>query len=194
MDVLQTMPLWDHSLPPVQWGAAIGASLAAAVCDVRTRRIPNRLTGAVLISGLLWAFWLRGWEGLAESSLACVILGAPFVVLWAYGGGGAGDAKLMGAVGAWLGLANGLVALMAVVVWGAVLGMMLALFRGRLGTVLGNLRDLLFFWALMVWRGATFSGHPRPPATDGVPMPYGVSVLCGVITAAAGVLLWRNYL
>ena len=193
MDVFQTMPLWDHSLAQVQWGVAIGASLAGAIFDVRTRRIPNRLTLAALVSGLLWGLWLGGWRGLAESFLACVVLGAPFVVLWAYGGGGAGDAKLIGAVGAWLGLVNGVAALLAVVAWGAVLGMMLALFRGRLGTVLGNLRGLLFFWALMVWRGAAFSGRPRPPAMDGVPMPYGVSILCGVLTAAAGVLLWRNY-
>ena len=194
MDVFQTMPLWDHSLAQVQWGAAVGASLAGAIFDVRSRRIPNRLTGTALVSGVLWALWLGGWRGVAESMCACVLLGSPFVVLWAYGGGGAGDAKLMGAVGAWLGLANGVVALVAVVVWGAVLGMMLALVRGRIGRVLENLRDLAAFWAVMVWRGATLSGRPRPPATDGVPMPYGVSIFCGVLTAAAGVLVWRNYL
>jgi len=194
MDVFQTMPLWDHSLAQVQWGAAVGASLAGAAFDLWTRRMPNRLTGSVLASGLVWALWVGGRGGLAESVLGCALLGSPFVVLWAYGGGGAGDAKLMGAVGSWLGLANGVVALLAVVVWGAVLGMMLALFRGRLGRVVGNLCDLLFFWALMVWHGATFSGRPRPSAMEGVPMPYGISILCGVLTAAAGVLLWRNYL
>jgi len=194
MAVFQTMPLWDHSLAQLQWGAAIGASLVGAICDVRTKRIPNWLTGAALMSGLLWALWLGGWRGVAESGCACTLLGAPFVVLWAYGGGGAGDAKLMGAVGAWLGLANGVVALLAVVCWGAVLGMMLALVRGRIGPVLGNLRDLAFFGAVTVWHGATFSGRPRLQAMDGVPMPYGVSILCGVLTAAAGVLLWHDYL
>ena len=194
MDVFQTMPLFDHSLVQVQWGAAVGASLAGAILDVRSQRIPNWLTGPVLLSGLVWALWLGGLRGVGESVLACGLLGAPFVVLLAYGGGGAGDAKLMGAVGAWLGLANGIVVLLAVVVWGAVLGMILALLRGRLGRVLGNLRDLGAFWAVLVWRGSTVSGRPRPQAMEGVPMPYGVSILCGVLTAAAGVLLWRNYI
>ncbi|MCX5772283.1 MAG: A24 family peptidase, partial [Candidatus Hydrogenedentes bacterium] len=98
MDVFQTMPLWDQSLAQVQWGAAVGASLAGAAFDLWTRRIPNRLTGPVLALGLVWALWVCGWGGLAESVLGCALLGAPFVVLWLYGGGGAGDAKLMGAV------------------------------------------------------------------------------------------------
>ena len=194
MGVFQMMPLWDHSLAQVQWGAAVGASLAGAIWDVRERRIPNKLTGPALALGLLFAAWLGGWRGLAESIAACVILGLPFVFLWAYGGGGAGDAKLMGAVGAWLGLANGVVALLAVVIWGAAIGMMLALYRGRLRRVFSNLRDLFFFWVVMVWQGASISGRPQPPATEGEPMPYGVSILCGVLTAAAGVLLWRTYL
>jgi len=192
MDALQSMPLWDHSLAQVQWGAVIGASLAAAVCDVRTRRIPNVLTGAVLGLGLAWAFWVGGLSGMAESIGGCIAVGGPFVVLWIFGGGGAGDAKLMGALGAWLGLANGLVALLAVLFWGAFLGVLLSLIRGRFLRLLGNLRDLAVFWVFEIWRGAVFSRQSRPPAIQGLPMPYGVSILCGVLTAAAGVTIWRT--
>ena len=38
------LALWDSGIVPLQWGVVIGASLAAAFSDLRTRRIPNALT------------------------------------------------------------------------------------------------------------------------------------------------------
>ncbi len=58
----------------VQWGVAIGASLAAAILDVRTRRIPNRLTFPLVVTGLIAAVIINGLSGLGSCLAACVVL------------------------------------------------------------------------------------------------------------------------
>lgn len=76
---------------------------AALVWDVRTRRIPNWLNVAGFLAGLVFHSLQGGWAG-AWFSLAGFGTGFGILfVLWLIGGGGGGDVKLMGAVGAWLG-------------------------------------------------------------------------------------------
>ena len=55
-----TMTLWNTDMPLIQWGVVIGASLVAATFDVAARRIPNRLTGPMLLTGLAWAIYSGG--------------------------------------------------------------------------------------------------------------------------------------
>ena len=83
----------------IQWGIVIGASLIAAITDLHRRRIPNALTVPLLLFGLIKSTCLAGGSGLLESAGACFLLALPFVLLFIFAGGGAGDAKLMGAIG-----------------------------------------------------------------------------------------------
>ena len=65
------------------------ASLCAvigAACDVRTRRIPNVLTGPALLLGLVLHGVLDGWHGLWTALAAGLICGVIFL-LWDEGGG-----------------------------------------------------------------------------------------------------------
>jgi prepilin peptidase CpaA len=188
-----TTTLWDHGNQPLQWGVVIGASLVAALFDLAYRRIPNLLTGPVMLGGLFWAFLACGWAGLADSALACGMLLLPFVLLFLLAGGGAGDAKLMGAVGCWLGMRNGLAALMAVCVVGIVVAVAFALAKGRMQAMLRNL-TMIVFAALLVLlcRGRVVEAQRFLPATDKMQtMPYGVVIFLGVCLASLGVFLWR---
>lgn len=187
------MPLWHHDMLPVQWGAVIGASLAGAVCDVRKQRIPNRLTLPVFLSGLAWAIWVGGLRGWVDAVCGCLILATPFVILFAFAGGGAGDAKMMGALGSWLGVINGVVALVSVVVAGALCGLGYALVKKQFRAMLNRLWQILFRLVLML------SPHGRsarayavfPEDKDSLAMPYGIPIFSGVCAAALGVFLWR---
>ena len=94
----------DEKTTVIQWGIVIGASLVAAVFDARRNRIPNVLTIPLLLLGVTSSIFFGGLSGLAQSVGACILLALPFVLLFIFANGGAGDAKLMGAIGAWIGL------------------------------------------------------------------------------------------
>ena len=126
--------LWEHGKPQIQWGLVVLASLAAAFIDVRRRRIPNWLTLPLWAGGLAWAGVWAGPSALANSVLASLLLAAPYVWLYVVAGGGAGDAKLMAALGAWLGIINGLVLLAAVSVSAVLIGVAISLRRRRAAT------------------------------------------------------------
>ena len=180
-------------IPLLQWGVVIGASTVAAVWDSLRHRIPNLLTAPLFLSGLIWSGCVGGFTGLGESLIACVILAAPYVWLFAVAGGGAGDAKMMGAIGAWLGLVNGLVALVGVSLAGVVLGIVFLIRR----------RGLSSAWSAFVvgigelfqrFSGVGGSKAEKDATIDSEPlakMPYGLAIWSGVCLAAAGVTLWR---
>ena len=80
----------------------------AAGWDLATRRIPNVLTFGAALAGFFVHGYIAGWSG-AESSLAGWAVGVLFFFpMFALGGMGAGDVKLLAAVGAWLGPSAGL--------------------------------------------------------------------------------------
>lgn len=75
---------------------------AAAVTDLRTRRIPNKLTLPIFVLGLIYQCVFHGLPGLADAAQAFALGFGTLFVLWLIGGGGGGDAKLMGALSVWL--------------------------------------------------------------------------------------------
>lgn len=189
-----TITLWQHPTPLLQWGAVIGASLAGAISDLATRRIPNRLTGPFLLAGLVSAGFIGGVAGLADAFAGCALLAFPYVLLFLHARGGAGDAKLMGALGAWLGLANGAIVLVLVVIAGALSGLGFAMAKKELGAVLGRLRRMAHgvAWQIAVHRRVNSADSILAREQDQMlMMPYGVAILGGVCAASLGVLLWR---
>lgn len=92
-----------HQLPfPLQLSLAAVACLLAAQ-DFRTFRLPNKITLPLVLLGLIWHAWApqgQGWQW----SLRGALLG-PLPLLWFVlrGKMGAGDLKLMAALGAWVG-------------------------------------------------------------------------------------------
>jgi prepilin peptidase CpaA len=150
----------------------------AAWFDVRTRRIPNMLT----LTGMAVAVALRlvsgpgaGIDGVTGVILAFVLC-LPFFVLGVLGGG---DAKLLMAVGAFMGPRDLLVAMLLIALLGGILGAIDAMRKGVLIPVLHNCGDILKHWATLGRRGAN-----RSLATGGaLAIPYGVAI-------ASGSLLW----
>jgi prepilin peptidase CpaA len=175
------------------WCVVVFASLVAAVIDVRSWRIPNLLTFPLLLSGLAFSRVLGGTSGLADSFLGCLIAASPFVALFLFSGGGAGDAKFMGAVGSWLGVRGGLLALLCVLSAGVVIGLGMSLVRGRGRQVLRNLilMSSALTLAVVGRRGARQAISLFPEQEQMLKMPYGLTIFAGVCIAAGSALRWH---
>ena len=178
---------------PLQWGVVVGASLVGAFSDLRVRRVPNALTVPVLLGGLIWASWIGGLGGLVDATAGCLLLALPYVLLFMFAGGGAGDAKLMGALGAWLGVSNGVVVLVAVVLAGAVLAVGFTLARKQLGAMLANLARMVSIVIFLPFvRGRVSETCALLPRSQEMgTIPYGLAIAGGVCIAAGGLFVWR---
>jgi prepilin peptidase CpaA len=85
------------------WLAVGSFTLTALVCDWKMRKIPNWLTVPSLVLALVFHLFFDGWAGLKFTAAGFALGFGLLLVLWLVGSGGAGDVKLMGALGAWLG-------------------------------------------------------------------------------------------
>jgi prepilin peptidase CpaA len=161
--------------------AIIALVTAACFFDLRTRRIPNALTFGAL-AGFAFAAAMNGLSGLGMSLAGWAVAVALFLPFFLLRGMGAGDVKLLGAIGAWLGPAGALVAGFFTAVAGGVLALVVVLARGYFAESMRNL------WAiLMHWR--VFGLRPVPEMTlqssRGPRLAYAVPIAAGAL-----VTLW----
>lgn len=173
-----------ESAAMIQWGVVLVASLVAALWDVKSRRIPNGLTLPLLVAGIIAAFVQ---DDLKSSLLAAVVLGFPYVLLFMFAGGGAGDAKLMAAIGSWLGLSNGIVALAAISIFAIMFALLKAIFARRFFEVLNNIRFIMlsFLFFLSTKGRAKYAGGMEMADDETVlTIPYGPAIFAGLVAAA----------
>lgn len=162
-----------------QTGALIALLALAAVIDWKTLRIPNWLTAGGMVYGLLYnathATSIGAGLGTAALGLAAgLALLMPLYLLRVLG---AGDVKLMGAIGAFLGAPAMPLAVAFVLVTGGLAAVLFAVSRRAAGPFLHNLRFVA--WSLLT----PASGAWRPSAAATMPsigkLPYGVSICLG---------------
>lgn len=133
---------------PLQQGlvyasAALVCAGLATISDVRERKIPNRLTGPFLLSGLLLHLVLDGLHGVGAAALAALIAGGIFMIFHIAGGMGAGDVKLMAALGGLSSTGDVRNLLMVTMITGALFAVGLAAWRGALSRTLRNIAVLV---------------------------------------------------
>lgn len=155
----------------------------AAVNDLATRRIPNRL----LLTGLICALFLHAYSADPVSSLLSAVGGmgvgfVAFLPFYLLHGMAAGDVKMIATVGAFIGPAEAFHVAMLSWCVGGVMALLLVAFRGRLNLLLGNVGRMLY--------GALIPGVgiATPGQTSVGSMPYGVAIAIGTVT-----VLVRDY-
>jgi prepilin peptidase CpaA len=158
------------------WVAApvIALVTLAAQADVRTRSIPNRLTFPALLLGLAVHAGVGGMDGLKASlagmALAGGVLFPGYLLRWM----GAGDVKLMAAVGAWIAFPQAVIAVLAAFVAGGVIAMVVAVRRGVLTQALQG-AALMGAWTLA--KGGRTAAVPM--VTTGVRFPFALAIWVG---------------
>lgn len=161
----------------------------AALYDLRQRRIPNWLSAAGLLLGFAmntFLFESAGfWTSLEGAALALVV----YVPLFALRAMGAGDAKLMAAVGSITGPMNWIGVMILTALCGGVLAVLLVLGKGRVRHTLQNLKLILTSWRF----------HHMPynlsPELDvgsekALRLPHAVSILLGSICFLMAAAIW----
>ena len=152
--------------------------VVAAINDIRVRKIPNLLTFPTMVLGLIYYSIVNGWDGLFFSFGGLALGMAIFFVPYLTGGMGAGDAKLMGAVGAIIGPKGVLIAALFSAVIGGVYALIILLFN------IQYLRGFITRSALTVKTFAFTRNFVPIPADEAEHKPklcFGVAITIGTL-------------
>ncbi len=117
---------------------ASAIALAASYFDVTSRRIPNFITVPAFLFGIFLHLVCGGWHQMLTSLASGMIGGALFLIFYLAGGMGAGDVKLMMAVGSTAGLAQVANVMVLTVLAGGVMALFLTVLRGRFQETMMN--------------------------------------------------------
>jgi prepilin peptidase CpaA len=165
-------------------GVALFIAILACITDLRSTRIPNILTFSAIVAGIGFHAWTpvgHGWQTAVLGMLVGLLVFFPFFALGALG---AGDVKLMAALGTWVGWHGAIDVALYGAVAGGVLAVIVASWHGYLGRALQNLKTLFVHWSLVGVR-------PLPELTleqgKGHRLPYALPILAGLV-----VTLWRR--
>jgi prepilin peptidase CpaA len=130
-------------MPLVLKIALIAVVASAAFYDVRTRKIPNWLNLSGLVLGLGLNTLLLHTHGIVVALLGLGLALLIYIPLYLVRGMGAGDVKLMAAVGSIAGPQNWLVIFLVTAVLGGIAAFVLVYCKRRLPETLGNLSTIV---------------------------------------------------
>lgn len=157
---------------------AAGFAIAGSVTDVRSRRVPNVITVPAFVLGLGLHLVLGGWRQMLSALAAGVICGLVFLVFYLAGGMGAGDVKLIMAVGCIAGMSHVVYILALTAIAGGVMAVGLAVLRGQLRETLFNVLELL-------WHHTRKGLHPHPELNlsnaQTLRLPYALAIAGGCL-------------
>ena len=175
---------WLHVLAYIP---LLGLVAVAAWTDVRQRRIPNWLTAIVAAAGIVQSLTSFALVSPAQALAGLAVGFALPFLLYAVGGRGAGDVKLMAGIGAWMGVrpvvwvfaAAAIVSLIVAVVQCAMQGKLKALLRNTSLMLLNIIHVRRLGPAHVIDTGQRYRSIERP-------MPNAVNVLVATVL----VVMW----
>jgi prepilin peptidase CpaA len=160
--------------------ATIACVSAAAVIDVFTHKIPNWVTFPSALLGLLINFQMNGIQGLLSSGTGLMTGFLLLFVVYLLGGMGAGDVKLLCAVGALLGPKLVFYTFIWMALVGGALALVLIIYKNAFSQTFRNLKILLLGWVL---RTANDEANLTIRNQSLIKLPYGVAIAAGAILA-----------
>jgi prepilin peptidase CpaA len=181
------MPEVSHA---VAWLVVV-VLIEAAIIDGLKLKVPNWLTYHFLAGGLVYSAWTGGGPMLAWSVAGAATGLLTLLPLYAIGGMGAGDVKLMAGMGAWIGPWCTIWAFAATAVTGAAMALVMMALSGAIFHHIGMMqtigREILAIKnpAILAERAA----ERKPTMTL---LPYGIPIAVGSIgyLAFAGLLFF----
>ena len=162
--------------------------LAVAVWyDVRQHRIPNALSLGGVVLGVTIQVWTLGLPGLAAGLGGTGVAIGIFLPFHLLQGMGAGDVKLMGAVGAFLGPHDAMLATGLSLAAGGIMALVILFVRGGISQLARR------YWATLKCLLLTHKLIHQPPIEGEVAamkFPYAAAIAAGTFAA----MLWLSTL
>lgn len=178
----------SYPVPVIQVVLAL-VVLVAAIYDIRYRRIPNWLTLSSLLIGFGLNWFLFEMSGLRMAAFG---LGLAFLIyfpLYLLRGMGAGDVKLMGAIGSIVGPANWFGIFVLSSILGGLIAVVLVVFKGRLRKTFANvgfmLKEMLSLRAPYMKKEELDVKNPRAAT-----LPHGLVIALGSISFLVAAGIW----
>lgn len=149
--------------------------IAASVIDIRSLRIPNWLTYSTLAVGISYLSITKGYDGfllsLAGAAAGIGLLVFPYIM----GGTGAGDVKLMGAVGSFLGAHGVFIVFILTCILAGAYALFLLASKGLLISTLKRYGRIL--WCFMITRN--FIYIPPTIKEKALKLRFGLAIALG---------------
>jgi prepilin peptidase CpaA len=153
----------------------------SAVVDIRKHKIPNFITFPSIAAAISYYGASYGWDGVGFSIGGMCVGIALLLLPYLMGGMGAGDAKLMGAVGAVLGIERTVTAFLFIAAMGCVYALLVIVFQRR--RMKGYFRQM---W--LTAQGILLTRKYMPVESGKVDRPkvyYGVAIAAGTLVYLA---------
>jgi prepilin peptidase CpaA len=157
----------------------IATALAAAYYDLRVRRIPNWVNVTAVALGLALNIYFESLHGVMTATGGLLLALCVYLPLYVLKGMGAGDVKLMAAIGAIVGPGNWLNIFLVTALLGGAASLLLVLVRRQAGQTLHNVSIIVSQLAQgkpPAGQDGTLSIHHAQALT----MPHGAIIASGV--------------
>jgi prepilin peptidase CpaA len=172
----------SFTLPPPGIAVLLLALVAgAAAYDVPFRRIPNWLTATGVLLGIAMnTFLYQGWPGLRMSLIGLAVGFSAYFVLYSLRAMGAGDVKLMAAIGAMVGWQDWFGIFIVTAIIGGFASMVLMALRGRVKKTLWNVGFVLS--EMKSGRAAYLSNEELDVrSSKAIGLPHGAVIAAGTV-------------
>jgi prepilin peptidase CpaA len=163
---------------------------SSGFCDLKERKIPNKITFTGILIGIAFNLFTGGWTGLLQGILGLFAGLAIFFLPFAIGGMGAGDVKLMGAIGALMGWKFSVLTALYSAIVGSIMVLIHLFYTGKLRETLKKmlyaLINLLLHFAIRLGYNETvYKAHEKFSKNDHdykkIYIPYGVAIAGGAV-------------
>ncbi len=177
----------DMSFWHVTCAILVPGVLLASWIDYAQRRVPNWLNLALIVTGFAVQYWFFGGSGLRVGFLGLMTGFGLLIVPWLMHGMGAGDVKLMAAIGVWMGPLLTFYSFALGAMIGGVVAVMMIVGSGRLRMACANMGII---WSKCTNSQTMFTefGSAKSFGNTSQLLPYGVPLTAGTLVILAATM------
>ncbi|MEO2073798.1 MAG: prepilin peptidase [Bacillus sp. (in: firmicutes)] len=158
--------------------------IISIITDLRSRKILNIVTIPSILIGLVYYLFTGGIEGFIYSGKGFLVGAGLLLIPYLLGGMGAGDVKLMAAIGALMGTGFVLYSFIYTALIGGVIALFLIL---KTRGVKNSIKTV--FFQVATFRSNLGEITIQNEKTGSISFPYGVAIVLGTFTT----LIWGGF-